>query len=54
MQPETAAELRAKARELRDTADWYAQRGCSSLFRHYRAIADDYDQRAARLEKPAS
>jgi hypothetical protein len=54
MHPETAAELRAEARELRRTAAWHAKAGRDSLARRYRAMADDCDQRAARLEKPVS
>lgn len=51
MQSATPEALRAKARRLRETAGWYAQRDCPALARHYRAMADDFDRRAAQLEK---
>jgi hypothetical protein len=53
MQSTTPEALRADARRLRETADWYAKRGCLSLARHFRAMADDCDQRAAQLENPS-
>lgn len=52
MQSATPKALRAEARRLRETAGRYAKRGCLSLARRFRAMDDDYDQRAAQLENP--